>query len=308
MKYCTLGGNRVSRIVMGGMRIAGQPLRELEKVIIEAQKSGVNMFDLADIYGGGDCERIFGVAMKDLGIARKDYVLQTKCGIRHVGAARMPMLDFSAEHIIDSVDGSLKRLNTEYIDVFLLHRPDTLVEPEEVAEAFEKLRATGKVRSFGVSNFSAGQMALLEKHGVSIVANQMQFSLMHTPMLDAGFNVNMYTDASVARAGDAMEYCRLHDIPMQAWSPLQYGFFDGVFVGDRKFPELNDELNRLAEKYNCQPTAIATAWILRHPAFKQVITGTTSPTHMSEMCKGADIQLTREEWYGLYLAPNRTLP
>ena len=306
MDYCKLRGVNASKIVMGCMRIKNMALQEVEKLIFEAVSAGVNMFDHADIYGKGDCERIFGVAVKDLGLERKNYIIQTKCGIRSNEQGKW--FDFSREHILNSAENSLKRLNTEYIDVFLLHRPDTLVEPEEVAEAFEKLRATGKVRSFGVSNFSAGQMALLEKYGVSIVANQMQFSLMHTPMLDAGFNVNMYTDASLARAGDAMEYCRLHDIPMQAWSPLQYGFFDGVFVGDRKFPELNDELNRLAEKYNCQPTAIATAWILRHPAFKQVITGTTSPTHMSEMCKGADIQLTREEWYGLYLAPNRTLP
>ena len=308
MKYCTLGGNRVSRIVMGGMRIAGQPIRDVEKVIIEAQKSGVNMFDLADIYGGGDCERIFGVAMKDLGIARKDYVLQTKCGIRHVGAARMPMFDFSAEHIINSVDGSLKRLNTEYIDVFLLHRPDTLVEPEEVAEAFEKLRATGKVRSFGVSNFSAGQMALLEKHGVSIVANQMQFSLMHTPMLDAGFNVNMSKDESVTRAGDAMEYCRAKKIPLQAWSPLQYGFFEGTFVGNEKFPKLNAVLDAMAEKYECTPTAIAFAWILRHPAFGQVVTGTSTPERMRDICKAGEINLSHKDWYELYLATGKTLP
>ncbi|MBE5740020.1 MAG: aldo/keto reductase family oxidoreductase [Clostridiales bacterium] len=308
MKYCTLGGNHASRVVMGCMRIAGKPLRDIEKVIIEAQKSGVNMFDLADVYAGGDCERVFGVAMKDLGIARKDYILQTKCGIRRDSLVNGTRFDFSEEHIVASVDGSLKRLNTEYIDVFLLHRPDTLVQPEEVAAAFEKLRAAGKVRAFGVSNFSAGQMQLLEKHGVSIVANQMQFSLMHTPMIDAGFNVNMYEDVSVSRAGDALEYCRLQDIPMQAWSPLQYGFFEGVFVGNERFPELNAELKRLAEKYNCAPTSIAVAWILRHPAFKQVITGTTSPEHMREMCMAADIELTREEWYSLYLSPNRTLP
>ncbi len=308
MEYCTLGGNNASRIIMGCMRIAGKPLRDIEAVIIEAQKCGVNMFDLADIYAGGDCERVFGVAMKDLAIARKHYILQTKCGIRRDNMMEGTRFDFSKEYIIASVDGSLKRLNTEYIDVFLLHRPDTLIQPEEVASAFEKLRAEGKVRAFGVSNFSAGQMELLEKYGVSIVANQMQFSLMHTPMIDAGFNVNMYQDVSVSRAGGALEYCRLHDIPMQAWSPLQYGFFEGVFVGNEKFPKLNAELNRLAEKYNCAPTAIATAWILRHPAFKQVVTGTASPEHMQEMCAAADIHLTREEWYGLYLAPNRVLP
>ena len=308
MKYCTLGEIKASRIVMGCMRIAGKPLRDIEEVIIEAQKAGVNMFDIADIYGGGDCERVFGLAMKDLNIARKDYVLQTKCGIRRDSEVNGTWFDFSAEHIINSVEGSLKRLNTEYIDVYLLHRPDTLVEPEEVATAFTKLREEGKVRAFGVSNSSAGQMELLKKYGVEIVANQMQFSLMHTPMIDAGLNVNMYEDVSISRAGDAMEYCRVHDIALQAWSPLQYGFFKGLFVGNEKFPELNAELNKLAEKYNCTPATIAVAWILRHPAFKQVVTGTTSPEHMQEMCQAADVDLTRAEWYNLYLSPGRTLP
>ena len=307
MKYCTLGEMNASRIVMGCMRIAGQPLRDIEKVIIEAQKAGVNMFDHADIYGGGNCERVFGVAMKDLGIARKDYLVQTKCGIRRFEGGGA-WFDFSAEHIIESAENSLKRLNMEYIDVYLLHRPDTLIQPEEVAEAFEKLRQDGKVRAFGVSNSSAGQMELMRKFGVNIVANQMQFSLMHTPMIDAGFNVNMYQDASISRAGDALEYCRLHDIALQAWSPMQYGFFDGVFVGNEKFPEVNKALETLAEKYNCTPATRAMAWILRHPAFKQIVTGTTSPEHMREMCQAVDINLTREEWYSLYLSPNRKLP
>ena len=308
MEYCTLGEMNVSRIIMGCMRIAGIPLQDVERVIIEAQKAGVNMFDLADIYGGGDCERLFGVAMKDLGIDRKDYVLQTKCGIRRDCDVNGAWFDFSAEHIIRSVEGSLKRLNTEYIDVYLLHRPDTLVQPEEVAEAFEKLRVDGKVRAFGVSNASAGQMALLQKFGVQIAANQMQFSLMHTPMIDAGFNVNMYEDVAVSRAGDALEYCRVNDIALQAWSPMQYGFFEGIFVGNEKFPTVNAFLNRLAEKYDCTPATIAIAWILRHPAFKQVVTGTTSREHMREMCAAADIVLTREDWYNLYLSAGRKLP
>ena len=308
MKYCTLGEMNASRIVMGCMRIAGKPLRETEKVIIEAQKAGVNMFDLADIYGGGDCERVFGVAMKDLNIARKDYVLQTKCAIRRDGEVKGVWYDFSQDYIINSVEGSLKRLNMEYIDVLLLHRPDTLMEPEEVAAAFAKLREDGKVRAFGVSNASAGQMELLRKYGVEVVANQMQFSLMHTPMIDAGLNVNMYENTSVSRAGDALEYCRLHDIVLQAWSPLQYGFFEGVFVGNEKFPQVNAELNKLADKYNCAPSAIAVAWILRHPAFKQVVTGTTTPERMREMCQAADIDLTKEEWYNLYLSVGRKLP
>ncbi len=308
MKYCNLQGRRASAMVMGCMRIADKPLEQTEKVIVEALRGGVNMFDLADIYGGGDCERIFGVAVRDLEIPRKEYILQTKCGIRRDSLVNGTRFDFSREYILASVEGSLKRLNTDYIDILLLHRPDTLVEPEEVAEAFDKLHAEGKVRAFGVSNFSASQMQLFEKMGIDIVANQMQFSLMHTPMIDAGFNVNMYLDESVTRAGDSMEYCRLKGIPMQAWSPLWFGFFKGQFIGNEEFPKLNAELARLAEKYDCTSAAIACAWILRHPAFKQVITGTTSPEHMQQLLKAADIELTREEWYSLYLAPNRVLP
>lgn len=307
MKYCNLGGKEVSRIVAGCMRIANKFLRETEDVIIAASESGVNMFDLADVYGDGDCERIFGVAMRDLGVPRNAYVLQTKCGIRKDND-KITRFDFSKDYVLASVDNALQRLNTEYIDVLLLHRPDTLVEPEEVAEAFMKLRAEGKVRSFGVSNFSASQMRLFERYGIEIAANQMQFSLGHTAPVDAGFNVNMYKEESVTRAGNAMEYCREKNIPVQAWSPLQYGFFEGVFVGNEKFPTLNAELDRLAEKYDCKPSAIALAWILRHPAFKQVVTGTTNPQRMKELCKAADVDLTREEWYGLYMASGHILP
>jgi predicted oxidoreductase len=217
-------------------------------------------------------------------------------------------VNFAKEYIISSVEGSLKRLNTEYIDILLLHRPDTLVDTDEVGEAFERLQEDGKVRAFGVSNFSAMQMKLFRSCGIEIVANQMQFSLGHTAPVDAGFNVNMYKEESVTRAGDAMEYCRLRKIPVQAWSPLQYGFFKGVFVGNERFPVLNKELDRQAEKYGVSPSAIALAWILRHPAFKQVVTGTTSPERMTELCKAGDVMMSHEDWYALYLATGKILP
>jgi predicted oxidoreductase len=308
MKYCNLGDLNSSAIVMGCMRIADKPLTQVERVIFEAMKAGVNTFDLADIYGGGNCEKVFGVAIKDLGVPRKDFLLQTKCGIRKNGMGKIARFDFSKEYIIESVEGSLKRLNTEYIDSLLLHRPDTLVEPDEVGEAFERLHDDGKVKVFGVSNFNATQIQLFRASGIQIAANQVQFSLKHTPLVDAGFNVNMYKDESVTRAGDTLEYCRLKGIPLQAWSPLQYGFFEGVFLGNEKFPELNAELDALAEKYGVTPVAIAFAWILRHPAFKQVVTGTTTPERMEEICKAADIRLTHEEWYQLYFAAGNTLP
>ena len=308
MKYCSLGDLHSSAIVMGCMRIGDKPLTQVEKVIFEALRAGVNTFDLADIYGGGNCEKVFGVAIKDLGIPRKDFILQTKCGIRKNANGKIVRFDFSKEYIIESVEGSLKRLNTEYIDSLLLHRPDTLVDPDEVGEAFERLRDDGKVKVFGVSNFNATQIQLFRASGIQVAANQVQFSLKHTPLVDAGFNVNMYKDESVTRAGDTLEYCRLKGIPLQAWSPLQYGFFEGVFLGNEKFPELNAELDALAEKYAVTPAAIAFAWILRHPAFKQVVTGTSTPARMEEICKAADIRLTHEEWYKLYFAAGNTLP
>ncbi len=308
MKYCNLGDRPASAIIMGCMRIADKPLAQLEQVMVEAMRSGVNTFDLADIYGGGNCEKVFGVAIRDLGVARKDYVLQTKCGIRKDGTGKIARFDFSKEYIMQSVEGSLKRLNTEYIDVLLLHRPDTLVEIEEVGEAFERLKDDGKVRAFGVSNFNATQIQLFRSAGIHIAANQVQFSIMHTPLIDAGFNVNMYKEESVTRAGDTLEYCRLKGIPLQAWSPLQYGFFDGVFVGNEKFPALNALLDELAEKYETTAATIAFAWVLRHPAFKQAVTGTVNPERMAAICKAADIRLTHEEWYALYFATGKTLP
>ena len=308
MKYCNLRDMYASSIVMGCMRIADKPLAQTEKVMVTAMGEGVNMFDLADVYGGGDAEKVFGVAIRDLGVNRKDYILQTKCGIRKDGIGKIVRFDFSKDYIISSVEGSLKRLNTEYIDILLLHRPDTLADPMEIGEAFERLRDDGKVRAFGVSNFSATQMQLFRASGIEIVANQVQFSLGHTAPVDAGFNVNMYKDESVTRAGDLLEYSRLKNIPLQAWSPLQYGFFEGVFIGDEKFPVLNAKLAEIAEKYGVSTTAIAFAWILRHPAFKQAVTGTTSPERMKEICAAGNITLTREEWYDLYLASGKTLP
>ncbi len=309
MKYVSLTKDiKASNIVMGCMRIADKPLSQIEDTIALALNAGVNMYDLADVYADGEAERAFGRAMKELGIGRSEYILQSKCGIRKDGKGKINRFDFSKRYILKSVDNILERLGSDYLDVLLLHRPDTLVEPEEVAEAFEKLKKAGKVRAFGVSNFSAMQMELFRTFGIEIVANQMQFSLGHTAPVDSGFNVNMYKDESTTRSGDAMEYCRVHKIPMQSWSPLQYGFFEGSFIGNEKFPKLNAELNKLARKYGVSPATIAVAWILRHPAYKQVVTGTTSMNHMIEMCDAGDITLTRDEWYALYAATGRILP
>lgn len=306
MKYAKLGktGPESSRVALGCMRLGDKPDERAEAVLSAALDAGINFFDHADIYGGGESERKFGKALKALKIPRDKIIVQSKCGIR----GDKGMYDFSAEHILQSAEGSLKRLGTDYLDLLLLHRPDALMEPEEVFSAFRKLHDAGKVRFFGVSNFSPFQIELLKRAGIGIVANQLQFSLMHSAMIDEGLNVNMYNDCSVQRNGGVLDYCRLNDITVQAWSPLNYGFFGGIFVGNEKFPELNGRLSLLAEKYGCTPSAIAAAWILRHPAGIQVIAGTTDPVHLKELAAGADVALSREEWYALYRSTGKTLP
>ncbi len=302
MKYNTLGGLTVPKIVVGCMRIADKPLKQTEDMIVESLKNGVNMFDHADIYGKGDSERMFGIAVKDLGIKRQDIILQSKCGIRQ------GFFDFSYDYVLESVDGILRRLNTEYLDVLLLHRPDALADPQEVSRAFANLQSSGKVRAFGVSNFSESQISLFRSYGINIAVNQVQFSLAHSYLVDEGLNVNMGNAESVSRNGSLLNYCMSRKITLQAWSPLQYGKIEGTFLDNENFAGLNAELERLAEKYGVTKAAIAVAWILRHPANMQVVTGTTTPARIAELCKAADIVLSREEWYALYRSTGKKLP
>lgn len=293
-----------SQLILGCMRINESGKNPVE-TIQTAYDHGINFFDHADIYGDGECETIFSKALKETSISRSDIYLQSKVGIKP-GIA----FDFSKQHIIEAVEGSLKRLDTDYLDALLLHRPDTLVEPEEVAEAFSQLEKAGKVRAFGVSNQNPGQIELLKtavKQPLNI--NQLQFGLKHTGMIDAGINVNMENQASLVRDGGILEYSRIHDMTIQAWSPFQYGFFEGVFVGnDEKFPELNARLLELAEQYKVTPSGIAVAFINRHPAKFQTVLGTMTPSRIIEATEAADIVLTREEWYSLYMAAGNILP
>ncbi len=293
-----------SQIILGCMRINEAGKNPVE-IIQTAYDHGINFFDHADIYGKGECETIFAQALKATSISRSDIYLQSKVGIRP-GIA----FDFSKAHIIEAVEGSLKRLDMDYLDALLLHRPDTLVEPEEVAEAFSQLEKAGKVRAFGVSNQNPGQIELLKtavKQPLNI--NQLQFGLKHTGMIDAGINVNMENQAGLVRDGGILEYSRLHDMTIQAWSPFQYGFFEGVFVGNtEKFPELNAKLQELADQYKVTPSGIAVAFINRHPAKIQTILGTMTPSRIIEATEAADIVLTREEWYSLYMAAGNILP
>lgn len=304
LEQLKLGGKLAApSIAIGCMRMADLSVEKAEKVIRTSIENELNFFDHADIYGGGKSEEIFAEALQMTAATREKIILQSKCGIRN------GFFDFSKEHIINSVDGILKRLRTEYLDVLLLHRPDTLFEPEEVAEAFSELEKSGKVRHFGVSNQNPLQIELLKKNvEQDLIANQLQFSIMHTGMIDAGLNVNMTVDAGVVRDSGILEYSRLNDMTIQAWSPFQYGFFEGVFLDNPKFPELNQAVNKLAEKYQVTNSAIAVAWILRHPAKIQTVLGTMNPERIAGIRKGADIQLTREEWYEIYRAAGNVLP
>lgn len=293
----------VSEISLGCMRISAMTNSEIAHLIHTALDEGVTFFDHADVYGGGQSEAKFAEAIDLTPSLREKMMLQSKCGIRR-GA-----FDFSKEHILEAVNGSLQRLRTEYLDVLLLHRPDALVEPEEVAEAFNMLHGSGKVRYFGVSNQNPMQIELLTKFVTQkLVFNQLQFSITNAGMVNAGINVNMENDASINRDGSILDYCRLKEITIQAWSPFQYGFFDGVFLDNEKFPELNRVINELAADKGVANTAIAIAWILRHPARMQPIVGTTNPERLKAICKASHITLSREEWYSIYLAAGNILP
>jgi len=298
-------GNKLtaSALALGCMRISGMQDAEVCKLIQTALDGCINFFDHADIYGGGDAERVFGKAVKGMGIARDEIIVQTKCGIRQ------GFFDFSKEHIVTSLENSLTRLGMDYVDVYLLHRPDTLMEPEEVAEAFSALHKAGKVRHFGVSNHNSGQIRLLNKYlDTPLTVNQLQFSPTNTGMIDVGLNVNMQNALSVDHDGSILEFCRLEGITIQAWSPFQYGFFEGVFLGSDKYPELNKEINSLASQKGVTPEAIVMAWILRHPAKMQAIPGTTNVERLKGICKANSFELSRQEWYAVYRAAGNVLP
>ena len=296
-------GLLASEIALGCMRMADNSVSDASKVIQTAFDNGIDFYDHADIYGGGASEEIFAKALKETSIKREDILIQSKCGIRKGS------FDFSKEHIINSVEGSLKRLNMDYLDALVLHRPDTLVEPEEVAEAFNELQQSGKVKQFGVSNQNPMQIELLQKYiDQKLIVNQLQLGIMHSGMIDAGINVNMTNSRSIDHDGSVLDYSRLHDMTIQAWSPYQFGFFEGVFLDNDKFPELNATINEIAATKGVTNTAIATAWITRHPAKIQTIIGTMNPTRIKDAAMASTITLSREEWYSIYRAAGNVLP
>jgi predicted oxidoreductase len=294
-----------SNIVMGCMRIHSLPLPEIEKLVKTALEQGINFFDHADIYGNGASETLFSQAIGMNSRIREQMIIQSKCGIR----SRKSYYDASKEYILDSVDGILQRLQTDYLDILLLHRPDALIEPEEVAEAFEILHNAGKVRHFGASNFHSMQIELLRKRlSRPLVVNQLQYSVVHTNIIDQGIAANMLTDQALDRTGHILDYCRLNEITIQAWSPFQKGFFEGPFFQDPQYADLNVALLEYGEKYGLDITGAAVAWISRHPANIQTILGTTRPERIIAASKGSDVPMSRQEWYHIYKSAGNLIP
>ncbi|HEO4274849.1 TPA: aldo/keto reductase [Streptococcus agalactiae] len=296
-------GIQATRIALGCMRMSDLEGKQAEEVVGTALDLGINFFDHADIYGGGLSELRFRDAIKHLNVNRDKMIIQSKCGIRE------GYFDFSKEYILSSVDGILERLGTEYLDFLILHRPDVLVEPEEVAEVFTKLRAEGKVKHFGVSNQNRFQMELLQSYlDEPLAVNQLQLSPAHTPMFDAGLNVNMLNKASIEHDDGIVDYCRLKRVTIQAWSPFQIDLSRGLFVNHPDYKELNETIAKLAKNYNVSSEAIVIAWILRHPAQIQAIVGSMNPSRLKAIDKANDIALTREEWYDIYRSAGNILP
>lgn len=308
MRYITLGQDdkELSEIVLGMMRIKDKSVKEVEELAETALSVGINAFDLADIYGRGRCEELLGLVLKNRPDLREKMWIQSKCGIR---IEEFTYFDFSKDYIIKSVDGILQRLKIDHLDSLLLHRPDALMESDQVAEAFNLLYKQGKVRDFGVSNQNPMMMELLKKDVKQPLAvNQLQLSAAFTPGFESAFHVNMEDSQAAMRDGSIFEYCQLHDVVIQAWSVLQFGYFKGNFVGNEKFQALNQVLDRLAIKYGVTSSTIAISWILRYPAKMQAVVGTTNPKHLREVSQTANFSLTRKEWYEIYLAAGNNLP
>ena len=299
------GPQNASRIILGCMRMPALSVYESADMIRAAAEEGINFFDHATCYGDGEAETRFGDAFPLTGLKREEVYLQSKCGL-HFDRKEF---DWSREDIMASAEASLKRLKTDYLDVLLLHRPDALMEPDEVAEAFVKLKEEGKVRHFGVSNHNPMQMQLLMKSlPMPLAADQLQFSITNSTMITAGVNVNMLNDAAVDRDGGVLDFCRLNDITIQPWSPFWHGLREGVYVDNPLFPELNEKLKEVAEKYAITPTGVVIAWMLRHPAHMQPVAGSMNPQRMKEILAGANVRITREEWYGIYKSAGFKLP
>ncbi|WEV46640.1 aldo/keto reductase [Bifidobacterium sp. ESL0690] len=312
MKYSEIGtsGVKASRVALGAMRMNAKSADEARKIVSTVLDGGVNFFDTADCYTAGESSRRLGQALKDVGVDRSKIYVQTKFGIyRDPANDEITRYDFSKDHLIAALDSELENLQTDYVDFVLLHRPDTLVELDGLAEAFNELQSSGKVRHFGVSNVNPMQVEMLQSAlDQKLEVNQLQFGLGHTGMVQQEIHVNMQDAPSVDHDGGLISYSRLKKMTIQAWSPFQFGFFEGVFIDNPKFPELNEVLQRVADAHGVAKNAIAVAWILRHPAKMQVLLGSMTPSRLKEMMAGADVEITAQEWYDLYVAAGNDLP
>ncbi|RMC51601.1 aldo/keto reductase family oxidoreductase [Lactobacillus sp. ESL0228] len=313
MKQIKIGNTSFtsSAIALGIMRMNKLTIDSAVKTLETAHDVGINYIDSADVYGHGKSEEVFGDALKKSSLKREDFYIQSKTGIYEDPTLdyKTTRYDFSKQYIINAVDGILKRMNIDYLDSLLLHRPDALMDPAEVGAAFDELQKDGKVRHFGVSNFNPCQVDLLQA-GISqkLLINQLQFSVMHTGPIDFNIHTNMTDNRSIDHDRGIFDYSRLHQMTVQAWSPFQYGQIEGNFIGNPKFPQVNDTLEKLAKLKGSSKNAIAAAWILRYPANIQVIIGTMTPEHIIDSAKGADIELSAQDWYDIYLAAGNDLP
>lgn len=293
----------VSKIGLGCMRMAELSKDEAARVVITALDEGITLFDHADIYGGGRSEEIFGDLLAENKGLRDKMRIQSKCGICN------GYYDLSAKHILESVDSSLRRLKTDYLDLLLLHRPDALMIPDEIAEAFNTLETSGKVLAFGVSNFNTMQISMLQSVVTQpLLVNQLQFGLGHTNMISNGICTNTNLNGAFDKDGYVLDYCQMRDMTIQAWSPLNYGLFEGSIFDKERLPKLNEVMSAFAKRYDVTEAMIAVAWILRHPAGMQVLIGSMNPDHIRDLCKAVAIKLTKQEWYELYLAAGNDLP
>lgn len=314
MKTYTLANTdlKVSRIAYGCMALGGSwddaPYRDDEvkhaiRLVVAAVEAGINFFDHADIYARGKSERIFSEVIRAVPGLRQRIVIQSKCGIRFPDtpeAGTPGRYDFSFDHIVGSVDASLTRLGIEQMDILLLHRPDPLIEPDEVAQAFSALHRAGKVRYFGVSNFSAGQISLLQRSVEQpLVVNQLEISLLHHHLISEGIGINQ-TGYPYAATTGTLDYCRLNNIHIQAWTPIARG---KIIAPSADAPEnvkaVAKEIADLAESLGTTREAVALAWLLRHPAGIQPVMGTSNMERLLGSCKADGLELSREAWYAL---------
>ncbi|WP_300766201.1 aldo/keto reductase [uncultured Bifidobacterium sp.] len=312
MKTVPLGSTSIDvpALALGAMRLADRSRAEASTIVGTALDLGMTFIDTADCYSAGESSRKVGEALSDLSVDRGSVMIQTKVGIfRDPSSNKITRYDFSREHIVSALDAELTNLRTDYVDSLLLHRPDTLVDLDDLAAAFDDIATQGKARWFGVSNVNPQQIDLLRSAlNQRLQVNQLQFGLGHSGMVRQEFHVNMDDAASVDHDGGLLAYCRLHQLTIQAWSPLQYGFFSGVFLDDPQFPELNRMLRIIGERHGVDASAVAIAWILRHPAHMQVLLGSMTPERLIAMSRATDIMLDSQEWYDLYLAAGNDLP